>query len=120
MSDLRGAILASERPYRDREAWGETVRVRGLTGAASERFSLRMQDSEEDVPDNVMAELLVRCLHDPTTDERIFADDDVGVVTELAGKELAPLFLIARTLSGLGDLDEAKNDSGATRIDASP
>ena len=114
MSDLRGDILGSDdRPYRDREVeeWGGvTVRVRGLSGVGSEKFSVRMQDDDEGVPDNVMAELLVLCLHDPKTDKRIFGDDDVGVVTEKAGKALVPLFYDARELSGLGDLDEAKND----------
>jgi len=111
MSDLRSAILAcDDRPYEDVEEWGQPLRIRGLDGAGAERFSLYVEAAGDGVPSNMMAHLLVLCLEDPATGERIFTDDDVDELARKSGLTLGKLFRIARRLSGLGDLDDAKND----------
>lgn len=115
MSDLRETILAAEdRPYEDVdvEEWGVTVRIRGLTGKAAEDFARRFGTTSgdgEQVAEGIMADLLVRTLEDPETGEPIFGEDDADALSEKAGGVIARLFWPAQELSGLGDLERAKN-----------
>ena len=109
---LREKILAAaSRPSKDKEVpeWGVTVRIYGLSASASERFSRKL--GGEEVPENMMAELLVLTLHDPETDEPIFTEeDDVTELGKQSGKVVLDLFMEAQKLSGLGSLEEAKNE----------
>jgi len=113
MSELRDRILAADdRPYKDVEVeeWGATVRLRGLSGAAAERFSRKVQAAGENVPDDMMAELLALCLEDPESGDLVFAEEDIPSLSGKASTVLARLFREAQSVSGLGSLDEAKND----------
>lgn len=114
MSDLRERILAvDDRPHEDVEVteWGVTVRIRGLSGEAAERFARRFGSGDgEEVPEGIMPDLLIRTLEDPDTGERIFGESDLAVLSAKSGKVTAELFAVAQRLSGLGDLARAKND----------
>lgn len=113
MSDLKQVILGAEdRPHEDVdvEQWDATVRLRGLSGLAAEEFSQRMRPDDGDVPGSVMAELLVRCIEDPETGETVFDEDDAGALSAKSSQVLTRLFQKAQKLSGLGELEEAKND----------
>jgi hypothetical protein len=113
---------ADDRPSRDIEVeeWGASVRVRGLSGLAAERFSRLMGTGGDTMPENVMASLLVATIEDPETGELAFGQDDVPALSAKSSRVLTRLFRVAQDLSGLGELEKAKNDSGATQPDGSP
>ena len=120
---LRDKVLAADdRSYTDEhiEEWDATVRVRGLSGMAAEEFSRKLGAQKGELPDNLMAELLVRTIEDPETGEPVFGVDDVELLTRKSSRVLTRLFRTAQELSGLGDLDTAKKDSGASQDDGSP
>lgn len=114
---LRARILSAEDiPHEDVEVpeWGATVRVRGLTAVAATRFSLGLEN-ETITLEEMVPSLLLLTLYDPATNEPIFTDGDLAALTRKSGQVLTRLFPVAQRLSGLGDLEEAKNGSGATR-----
>lgn len=110
MMSLKDKILAADdRPYRDVtvDEWDAVVRVRGLSGADAVAFAEKI-DADPDSR-TVMAELLVMTLHDPDTDGRIFSADDTDALLSRSSTVLSALVGCARDLSGLGDIDDAKN-----------
>lgn len=112
-SKLRSTILASDdRGYEDIKVseWDTTIRIRGLDGASAEAFSRLIVAAGDELPENMMGLLLVRTIEDPETGELIFSEDDVAALTNKSGVVLVRLFTIAQRLSGLGELDDAKND----------
>lgn len=112
LNGLKSAILgADDRPFEDVEVeeWGATIRLRGLSGHAAEAFSRRLRP-DGDPPDDVMAELLVRVIEDPQTGELVFGADEAARLGMKSSVVLTRLFRRAQKLSGLGELEEAKND----------
>lgn len=119
MTDLRQQILtADDRPHEDVVVpeWGDAeVRLRGLSGASAEAFARRFAEAEEEtggLPEGIVVDMLIRTMHDPETDEQIFdsTPEDRQALAKKASQVLTRLFRIAQELSGLGGMDEAKND----------
>ena len=106
---LRKAILTPRPlPFEDVvvPAWdGQTVRVQGLTAAEQDDFEGSTVQVNDGVVranrDNFTARLLVRCLRDPATGDRLFTDDEAALLGHQSQVTLAPLFRIAVRLNGM-------------------
>jgi len=108
MSELRDSLLgALECAYEDVEVRGQVVRVKGMSAAEAVRFSVELgEDASES---NILRQLLVRTIVDPETNERVFADSDGDLLMSRSGADMGRLAMVARRLSGLGDLEDSKN-----------
>jgi hypothetical protein len=118
---LRDQILKAEDiPHEDVEVpeWGVTVRVQGLTGTERDAYEAKMialkqggQDIELRLSD-FRSKLVVRCLVDPETGERVFGDKDVAKLGGKSAQVILRLFDVARQLSGLTEraVEEAKGN----------
>lgn len=121
---LKDTILgADDLAYEDRDVpeWGVKVRVHGLTGTDRDAYEARAvavkrgsQDVELRLQD-FRSRLLVKCLHDPETGERVFDDKDVAKLGRKSGVVIDRLFDVARRLSGMSQeaLEDARGNSGS-------
>lgn len=117
-------LEADDLPHEDIEVpeWGGTVRVIGLDGESSSKFSSQMVVlDEEGNPksvdlDNFQARLLVLALHDENN-QRLFNEEQIKKLGKKSSLVLTRLATIAQRLSGMDKL--AKNLSG-TPAAASP
>lgn len=127
---LRDKILAAEdleRQVEEIPEWGVTVEIRGLSGTdrdAYEAKAIALKRGGTDVElrlQNYRSKLLVKCLFDPESGERIFTERDVPELGKRSGVVIDRLFDIARELSGMGDeaLEAARGNSGAAPSGAS-
>lgn len=122
MSTLKDLILGSDDiNFRDVEIpeWGGiTVRVKALNDQQlgeyqTKTMQMRSQKGGDGVDismQNRRAEIVVKCLYDPETDERVFSDRDA---TKLAGKNagvISGLFALINSLSGLDRSFEQRLD----------
>jgi len=121
VTDLRGLILAADDlPFEDLDVpeWGVKVRVRGLTGTdrdAYEAKSVALRRGGQDIElrlANFRSRLVVKCLYDPETGERIFGDNETAQLGAKAARVIERLFDIANRLSALVD-DESDTDDEA-------
>lgn len=95
--------------------WGGTVRVQGLTGAQRDEFesgvvSLKGKRQELNMQ-NIRAKLVVLSVVDENG-ERVFTDDDAGLLGMKSAVALQRVFDVAQRLSGIteDDVEElAKN-----------
>lgn len=115
MASLKDTILAADDlTFEDADVpeWGVKVRVRGMSGAErdafeAESFKLRNQGKDVDLHlQNYRARMLVRCLFDPETGERIFSDRDAGMLGKKSGRTLEHLYVVATQLSGMREESE--------------
>ena len=88
--------------------WGGEVAVRGMTGRQRDEFELASLKHERDgnmVPDqrNLRARLIIWCVVDEDTGERLFTEADLE---ELGDKSAAPLVRIAEAAARLSGLSE--------------
>lgn len=99
--------------------WGDEVIIRGLTGEELDAYQgSRRQIRNAGTPqaevvfiqDNARAGLLVKCIVDENGD-RIFTDQDAGLLGMKNGKVLDRLYDVATRLSGMSD-DEAEEMEG--------
>ncbi|QTD96965.1 phage tail assembly chaperone [Streptomyces cyanogenus] len=99
--------------------WGGEVIVRGLTGEERDAYEAsRRQIRNAGTPqqelvilsENMRAGLLVKCLIDENGD-RLFTDQDAGLLGMKNGRTLDRLFDVASRLSGLSD-EEAEQMEG--------
>lgn len=112
-------------PHEDVEVpeWGGSVRVIGLDGESSSKFSAQMVEIGEDgTPksislDNFQARLLVLTLHDEDN-KRLFTEEEIVKLGKKSSKVLTRLATIAQRLSGM-DQVQAKNSNGTSTV-ASP
>jgi hypothetical protein len=109
---IKAAILAADdRPFEDRDIpeWGVKVRVRGLTGAERDAYEARAVKASQNGQNvevqlaNFRARLVVKCLLDPETEERIFSDADITALGTKSGKVLDGLFDVCTELSGMSE-----------------
>jgi hypothetical protein len=118
-------LEADDLPHEDVEVpeWGGTVRVIGLDGESSSKFSSQMVVLGDDGNpksvdlDNFQARLLVLTLHDENNN-RLFNEEQIKKLGKKSSKVLTRLATIAQRLSGM-DQAQAKNSSG-TPAAASP
>ena len=126
---LKAAILAADdRPFQDHDVpeWGVKVRVRGLSGSERDAYEAQViklrqgQDIELQLG-NFRARLVIRCLLDPETDERIFEDKEVEALGAKSGLVLDRLFDVCQELSGMteGAVARAEGNFGVVPSDAS-
>lgn len=112
---LRAAMLQPRQPpFRDVEvaAWATAdnpkglVRVMGMTAAARDHWeaqNTRVENGKVQANrENQRARMLVECLHDPISGERLFTESDAPAFGHQPGELLDPLFLLAAELSGVG------------------
>jgi hypothetical protein len=120
-SSLHDLILAADdRPYEDvpvPEWGGAVVRVRGMSGTDRDAYEAKsvavrkMSKAGADVEMRLAdfrSKLLVKCLFDPETDERVFQDNEVQKLGTKSGRVIERLFELAGTLSGMSDDSEAE------------
>lgn len=127
---IKDAILAaSDLPFEDVDVpeWHVKVRVRGLTGTDRDAYEARAvavrrggQDIELRLAD-FRSRLLVKCLFDPDSDERIFADNEVRGLGAKSGAVIERLFDVARRMSGMdqSSADAAEGNSVAAQSGSS-
>lgn len=123
MSGLRDQIVAADDlPFEDHPVpeWGNIkVRVRGLTGTQRDAYEARIVAVKQGGKDvelrlaNFRARLVVKCLLDPETNERIFSDDEVGVLGSKSGAVLDRLHDVAHRLSGMDDEATARAEGNS-------
>lgn len=128
---LRDLILnAEDLPHEDVEVpeWGDIlVRVRGLSGTdrdAYEAKAVALKNQGQDVElrlQDFRTKLVVKCLYDPESDERLFSDKDVAKLGKKSGVVIERLYGIAQHLSGMTKeaKEEAKGKSEAVPSDGS-
>lgn len=130
MSGLKDRIAqADDRPFEDQDVpeWGVKVRVQGLSGTQRDAFEagiVEIRNSGRDVQaklGNFRSKLLVLCLHDPETGERIFGDSDVAILGSKSGLVVQRLFKLAQQLSGMdeGAIERAEGNSETDPSDSS-
>lgn len=84
------------------------VRITSLSGTERNKFEAKMvalRRGTSDIElrlDNYHANLVVHCLLDPETGERIFSDADAAELGKKSGAVIARLFNIAQSMSGMG------------------
>ncbi len=110
---LKDQILAAEdRPYEDVDVpeWSCKVRIRGLSGTerdAYEAKAVKLRQDGKGVEElrlkDFRSRLLVKCLYDPETDERIFGDNEVAHLGAKSGVVIDRLHDTAHRLSGMDD-----------------
>ncbi|GEM_PF-582808 len=127
---LKAQILAADdRPFEDLDVkeWGVKVRVRGMTGTERDAYEAKAvklsqggKDMEVQLRD-FRSRLVVKCLYDPETDERIFRDDEAAQLGAKAGKVIDRLFDMAQELSGMteGAVTRAEGNFGIVLNDGS-
>lgn len=121
---LKDTILAADdRDFEDHHVpeWGVKVRVKGLSGTDRDAYEARMvairkTSKGEDVEmrmQDFRTRLVVKCLVDPDTDERVFAEGEVGKLGAKSGMVIDRLYDVARRLSGMDDksLEAARGNS---------
>lgn len=100
--------------------WGGPVLLVEMDGATrlsfdDESAALKADGRKEDGM-GLAARLLVRCIHDPETRERVFADDDAPKVMKKNPKVLMRLFRVAAALNTATEKEvesEAGKSAGA-------
>lgn len=131
--ELKDRILAADdRPFQDEEIpeWDNVkIRVRGLTGTERDSYEAKavaLRNAGKDVElrlQNFRSRLLVKCLYDPETGERIFADGEVDQLGSKSGAVIERLFTLAQELSGMdaearerakGNSESAQNESSTS------
>jgi len=108
-------LAAEDLPRREAAVpeWGGGVWLRTMTGAERDAFEASLlagADGDRNLA-NLRARLLVRTLVD-AKGNRLFADDDAGLLGEKSAAVLDRLFAIAQEINGLraADVEElAKN-----------
>lgn len=84
--------------------WGVTVEVRSMSGAA--RAVLVQDAANNDGKINfakVLPEIIIGCLFDPETGERVFDAKDTEPLMEKSGQVLDKVLAVAMRLSGFND-----------------
>lgn len=130
MTNLHDQILAADDIEHDDvpvPEWGVKVRVRGLTGTERDAYEARavaLRNAGQDIElrlSDFRARLVVKCLYDPETNERIFADSEVSALGAKSAVVLERLFKIAQRLSGMDAdaLARAEGNSGDDQSDSS-
>lgn len=103
------------------DAWGGTVRVRGLTGTERDRFEFAMAAAKDNPSSvEVRAQVVGRCIVDEDG-KRLFTDKELSKLGGKSGAALDELFDVVRRLSGMGDKasDKAAEDFGDAPADGS-
>lgn len=129
--NLHDQILAADDiGYEDLpiDEWGGAkIRIRGLTGTERDAYEAKAvavrnggQDVELRLAD-FRARLVVKCLYDPETGERVFADNEVSALGGKSAVVLERLFKVAQRLSGLDAeaLPRAEGNSEGDQSDSS-
>jgi len=118
VTDLRSLILAAD----DRGTadlvevpeWGTTVALRSPTVAQRTEGLSRILGPDGEA-DNLAMQVVtvILCLHDPTTNERVFSLADIDALAEKSAGVISRLFLRCQPLLGFGDTaqEEAKGNS---------
>jgi hypothetical protein len=102
--------------------WGLDVEIRGMSGAARANMTQTAADNNGGVDYvRMMPNIVIGCVFDPETGERVFNDDDHEIVMEKSGSALDNIVKVAMRLSGFGDkaVDEAGKDSSSIQSEGS-
>jgi hypothetical protein len=138
--DLANMILSAVDSERDtvpcpewaNAEWDGTVTVQGLTGTQRDAFEASCRQvmpshggKQPEVVarlENVRAKLLVKCIIDPETGNRVFTEQQINALGEKSGKVLDRLFEKASELSGLSeeDVEDLAKNSEAGPTGSSP
>ncbi|HYM22018.1 MAG TPA: hypothetical protein VEU08_02380 [Vicinamibacterales bacterium] len=90
---------------------GETFTVQGMNGLQRDDFEASLFSTTANgrrrvfTSANIRAKLLVRCVIDPETGDRLFSDGDADAVGQIRADVLDRLFAVAQRLSGIRDED---------------
>lgn len=121
---LKAQILAADdRPYRDEVVpeWDVKIRVRGLSGTERDAYEAKLVQVRNAAGTDVelrlqdfRSRLVVKCLYDPETDERIFEDGEVSKLGAKSGAVIDRLFDVCQELSGMDSeaVSRAEGNSG--------
>ena len=119
---LKAQILAADDlPFEDHDVpeWGVKVRVRGLTGTDRDAYEAKMVAMRQGGKDvelrlaNFRARMVVKCLVDPETDERIFEDNDAPALGRKSAAALDRLHDVAHRLSGMDERAAARAEGNS-------
>lgn len=104
---IRAKIFsAKDRTTEDVECpeWDCKIRVMSLSGRERNIFERQVFGQEEGDTkgmDNATAIILSMCCYDPDTNEKLFTEKDVELLSEKSSAVLARLSLVAKRLSGM-------------------
>ena len=107
--------------------WGGSIVIRELRASEREVFEKRVIQAGGSGPGfaktlgDLRASLVVKCIIDPATGERIFDDSDVKALNENSATAIARVFALCSRLSGISSevVDSVVGESGATSGDGS-
>lgn len=103
---LRDRILQSqdiEAEEVEVKQWGVTVEIRGMSGLERAKFMERFTGQDGNLDYEAMyPSLLIACVHDPVTGEKLFMPEDAGALNAKSGAALERLAQVALRLSGMG------------------
>ena len=126
MGGLRDQILeADDLPSELVEVpeWKVTVEVRGMTGTDRDAYEAKAVALKRGGTDielrlaDFRSKLLVKCLFDPESGERVFADNEAQKLGAKSGQVIERLFEVAGRLSGMADssVEAARGNSVTAR-----
>lgn len=92
---------------------GAAVLVQGLSGSGRDAYEASLLSDrgngrgkgQKYALDNVRARLIVRCVIDPDTGDRVFTDEDVAAVGAWPASVIHRVFEAAKKLSGMSDAE---------------
>lgn len=114
---LRDRIIAVDDTQRELvkiDEWGVEVEIRGMSGAARAAISQDAANNNGNIDmRRMMPEIVVQCVYDPETGERVFDGADKDIVMGKSGAALDKIVAAAMRLSGFGEkaVDEAGKGS---------
>lgn len=107
MSSIRDRIIAANDTAKEMveiPEWDVTVEVRSMSGAAR---SVLVQDAANNDGrlnfSRVLPEIIIGCVFDPTTGEKVFDAADAEILMEKSGAVLDRIIAVAMRLSGFND-----------------
>ncbi len=103
--------------------WNATLEVRSMTGAQRTRVFSRNTDKQGKIQtDRIYLDVIVCCVYDPETGERVFTEEDTEWLGDKKGAVLERIGTIAFEVSGLGkeavEQAEKNSDSGIQKEDS--
>lgn len=103
---LRDRILQSqdiEAEEVEVKQWGVTVEIRGMSGLERAKFMERFTGQDGNLDYEAMyPSLLIACVHDPGTGDKLFMPEDAAALNAKSGAALEKLAQVALRLSGMG------------------
>ena len=122
---LRDRIIATQDTQSEIvhvQEWGVDIEIRGMSGAARAQMTQSAADNDGGINYiKMMPNVVIGCVFDPETGERVFNDNDHEIVMEKSGSALDDIVKVAMRLSGFGEkaVDEAGKGSSSIQSEGS-